>query len=155
MLQTSSEIQCDGSSPLLWLMISMVPYCSIHNLPTITLCTQQLTLDQVNVSFHLQQSSSLFNIWNQTTNRIIRDRFSAYFNSSMVSVPFGWISMLLPQNLILGWIEPWKRKTGDSAWNADTGGWWLTCSQTILIADDGERNSSHNRRLQVITLYYL
>lgn len=49
-----------------------------------------------------------------------------------MSVPLGCISTLLPQNLILGWIDPWKRKAGDSAWNAETGGWWLTCSQTIL-----------------------
>lgn len=56
----------------------------------------------------------------------------AYFGSSTVRVPLGWISTLLPQNLIFGLMAPWKRKTGDSAWKAETGGWWLTCSQRIL-----------------------
>ena len=50
-----------------------------------------------------------------------------------MTTPLGWISTLLPQNLILGWIEPWKRKVRDSAWNADTGGWCDTCSHTILF----------------------
>ena len=39
-------------------MISMVPYCSIHNLPTMMLWTQQLTLDHVYVSFHLSTHRS-------------------------------------------------------------------------------------------------
>lgn len=63
-----------------------------------------------------------------------------YLVSSTVKVPLGWISTLLPQNLILGWIDPWKRKaSGDSAWKAETGGWWLTCSQMILSFSTGNQ----------------
>lgn len=85
--------------------ISIVPYCSIHILPTITLCTQQFTFDHEYDSFH--------------------------FSSSTVTMPFGWISTLLPQNFNFGWIEPVNLKSGESAWNADTGGWCETCSHTI------------------------
>lgn len=53
--------------------------------------------------------------------------------SSTVTVPLGWISTLFPQNLSLGWMEPWKTKFSLSAWKAETGGWWLTCSQMILF----------------------
>lgn len=40
-------------NPLLWLTTSIVPYCSIHSLPTMMLCTQQLTFVHVYASFHL------------------------------------------------------------------------------------------------------
>lgn len=58
---------------------------------------------------------------------------NTYLGNSTVTTPFGWISTLFPQNLSLGWIEPWKIKCSLSAWKAETGGWWLTCSQTTLF----------------------
>lgn len=39
--------------PVVWLTTSIVPYCSIHNFPTIMLCTQQLTFVHVYASPHL------------------------------------------------------------------------------------------------------
>lgn len=56
----------------------------------------------------------------------------SYLGSSTVTTPLGWISTLFPQNLSLGWIEPWKTKCSLSAWKAEIGGWWLTCSHTTL-----------------------
>lgn len=63
-----------------------------------------------------------------------KQKFSnmSHLGSSTVTCPFGWISTLFPQNLSLGWIEPWNIKSWQSAWNADIGGWWLTCSHTTL-----------------------
>ena len=105
---------------VVWLIISIVPTCSIHKVPTITLCITQFTLDHVYCSFH--------------------------FGSSTVKVPFGWNSTDFPQNLTLGYIEPRKTKClslvwsgwfesdwtfRPSAWKADTGGWWPTCSEII------------------------
>lgn len=56
-----------------------------------------------------------------------------YLGNSTVTCPFGWISTLLPQNLSLGWTDPWNTKWGLSAWKADTGGWCETCSKEIMV----------------------
>ena len=105
-----------------WFTISIVPTCSIQSVPTITLCTIQFTLDHVYCSFHI--------------------------GSSTVNVPFGWNSTDLPQNFTFGYIDPRKTKFlfssfdaspwlyvldgfRPSAWNAETGGWWPTCSLII------------------------
>ena len=72
-------------------------------------------------------------------------------SSSRVSVPLGWISTLLPQNRRRGWMEPWKNHCSASAWNAETGGWWDTCSKTILgtYTSIGNVVSKYNHSLEM------
>lgn len=66
-------------------------------------------------------------------------KYETYFGNSTVTIPFGCISTLLPQNLSFGCIEPWNIQLSQSAWNAETGGWWLTCSQ--IMWNSGLSNS--------------
>lgn len=40
--------------------------------------------------------------------------------------------MDLPQNLVLMRASCQNSQRGDAAWQADTGGWWDTCSPTKL-----------------------
>ena len=47
-----------------------------------------------------------------------------------VTRPLGVTSTDFPQNLRRGSTAPWNVNSEDSTWNALTGGWWLTCSQT-------------------------
>ncbi len=68
-------------SPCLCDVISMVPVCSIQRVPIMMLCTTQLTFVQV---------------------------YTSPSPRSTVSTPLGWNSRLLPQNLVLGYIEPRK-----------------------------------------------
>lgn len=67
--------------------------------------------------------------------------------NSTVTTPFGCISTLFPQNFNFGWTEPWKIQSWLSAWNAEIGGWWLTCSQTILNSSRSNSYVSPNKGL--------
>ena len=55
-----------------------------------------------------------------------------YFVNFSVTIPFGWISTPLPQNLSLGWTVTWNTKPSPTTCTALTGGWWLTCNKNRL-----------------------
>lgn len=110
----------------------MVPHCSIQSLPTMILWTQHCTLVHVYASFILECAEC---------KSLVNHPGVAYLGNSTVTTPFGCISTLFPQNFSFGWIDPWKiQSLSKSAWKADTGGWWLTCSQIIL---NSSRSSSY------------
>jgi len=74
----------------------------------------------------------------------IDNKIQAYRLSISVTTPFGVMSTVFPQNLILGCTAPWKTNKSDSTWNALTGGWWLTCSQMIRMPRSGLQQTLNN-----------
>lgn len=55
-----------------------------------------------------------------------------YLGNLSVTIPLGWTSTPLPQNLSLGWTVTWNTKPSPTTCTALTGGWWLTCNNTTL-----------------------
>jgi len=62
-----------------------------------------------------------------------RSHQTTYAGKVKVKAPLGSTSTVLPQNLSLGWMLPWKMKGWSGlvpvAWKAETGGWCDTCSE--------------------------
>lgn len=66
--------------------------------------------------------------------------------SFKIIVPSGLTSTDRAQSFNLGCMAPDMTKWGESTWNADTGGWWLTCSVTIRKSSSSLERSSKQHK---------